>query len=376
MKIMVLVWLSNADNIYIMAGAADFARESGWPALTVKPLDLFRTLTAEQQFRELSGADGVIAVGQGGIKPDVFPRLPCPLVSVTHVPVGAPCSCVLIDFKQTIGVIAAHFADQGAASVCYVRTNNFWAKDDSFALLRRAVRPTGIRTVQLLQTRAGSSALSVVDRWIERAPGPTALVVPGESLAQQIRQRHAALVPERLVFAVISNNSAFADAGAMTHVVTDCRMVGRVAAAALARHARTQRPQTVLVPPGQLVVCASSNRLAKVSPMVNQALVFIEQHGASSITAATVAEEVGTSIRTLDRLFEATMHRSTHAEIVRFRVERAKFLLTTSAIPIKNVGIQSGYPRMDNFSRFFRQHTGVSPRVYRRAHQEAGASNR
>jgi AraC family transcriptional regulator len=47
------------------------------------------------------------------------------------------------------------------------------------------------------------------------------------------------------------------------------------------------------------------------------------------------------------------------------RIERAAHLLRTTRLPVQQVAEESGIPDPFQFSRFFKRHTGHSPRAYR-----------
>lgn len=53
----------------------------------------------------------------------------------------------------------------------------------------------------------------------------------------------------------------------------------------------------------------------------------------------------------------------------RFRLERARELLATRQDPICEIAAELGYENSNNFTRFFRQETGVTPREFRIAAQ-------
>lgn len=55
----------------------------------------------------------------------------------------------------------------------------------------------------------------------------------------------------------------------------------------------------------------------------------------------------------------------------RFRLERARELLTTRDLSIGEIATELGYENSNNFTRFFRQETGCTPREYRAAAQSS-----
>lgn len=57
-----------------------------------------------------------------------------------------------------------------------------------------------------------------------------------------------------------------------------------------------------------------------------------------------------------------------HRYMNRKRVERAKTLLTTTTLSIKEIADQTGISDTNHFAKFFRKETGCSPTVYRAIH--------
>jgi hypothetical protein len=55
--------------------------------------------------------------------------------------------------------------------------------------------------------------------------------------------------------------------------------------------------------------------------------------------------------------------------VARLRAQRAAFLLRTTTLAVRDVGAQVGFEDPFHFSRFCRQHMGVSPRAYRSGHE-------
>jgi len=103
------------------------------------------------------------------------------------------------------------------------------------------------------------------------------------------------------------------------------------------------------------------------SARVRAAQRFAMLHLAEAIDVSRLAEAAGCSRATLSRLFSGDLHTSPAAWIAQKRVERARELLRTTALPIsevaRRVGIQDSY----YFSRLFRRQAGLSPRQYRGA---------
>jgi AraC-like DNA-binding protein len=102
--------------------------------------------------------------------------------------------------------------------------------------------------------------------------------------------------------------------------------------------------------------------------LLGRARDYIARHAASpSTTPSMVAEQMGVSLRTLQKLFER--EESTLAtEILSARLARARVLLERSkpeAVSIRAVAERAGFRSASGFSRAFANHFGQAPRDWR-----------
>lgn len=84
-------------------------------------------------------------------------------------------------------------------------------------------------------------------------------------------------------------------------------------------------------------------------------------------SVSDLATAVGLSTRTLNRRFKAALGVGPVAYLKQLRLEEARTLLRQTNLSISEVGWQVGFKDGSFFGRQFQQHTGMSPRAYRRA---------
>lgn len=89
------------------------------------------------------------------------------------------------------------------------------------------------------------------------------------------------------------------------------------------------------------------------------------RNAAPGLTAAQLAQALGTSTRTLHRRLKALVGEAPKAFITRIRIETACTLLQAPGASVKRVGQQTGYDDEASFRRVFKQHIGMSPGQYR-----------
>lgn len=94
---------------------------------------------------------------------------------------------------------------------------------------------------------------------------------------------------------------------------------------------------------------------------------YIERHLVdSTITSARLARAHGVSVRTVNRIFNATGQ--TVGEVVRVRrLARAREDLADTDRPVASIAHRYGFSDASHLSRLFKAHYGASPREYRAA---------
>lgn len=84
-----------------------------------------------------------------------------------------------------------------------------------------------------------------------------------------------------------------------------------------------------------------------------------------------MADAVGLSSFHFCRSFKAASGQSPHAFVTRLRMEEALRLLRSTAQPIFDIALDTGYATAAHFSQAFRRHWGVTPREARLNHASA-----
>jgi AraC family transcriptional regulator len=67
------------------------------------------------------------------------------------------------------------------------------------------------------------------------------------------------------------------------------------------------------------------------------------------------------------RAFKQVFSQTPHHYLTQKRLERAQFLLTRTDHPVTDICFEVGFESLGSFSTLFRQHTGLSPRDYRKS---------
>jgi AraC family transcriptional regulator len=112
------------------------------------------------------------------------------------------------------------------------------------------------------------------------------------------------------------------------------------------------------VEPRRFVGGLSGLRLRRV-------LSFIADNHERDLTLDDLASEAGMSTFHFVREFKRATGTTPHQHLIRFRVERAKALLSGSSLPLSEVGLRTGFSHQSHFTRQFRKLTGTTPHTFR-----------
>lgn len=92
---------------------------------------------------------------------------------------------------------------------------------------------------------------------------------------------------------------------------------------------------------------------------------YIDEHLSQPLTLGELANVACLSEYHLARMFRTSFGLPPAAWIALQRIERARALLRTTALPLAQVAAQCGYANASHFSHRFREAVGVAPMVYR-----------
>lgn len=101
------------------------------------------------------------------------------------------------------------------------------------------------------------------------------------------------------------------------------------------------------------------------STYVKYALDYIEHHYQQNIKISDIANYVGISRAHLTNCFNKELKLSPREYLIEYRMNKAKDLLTTTALPINQIASSVGYEDPLSFSKAFKLVIGMSPKSYR-----------
>ncbi len=208
--------------------------------------------------------------------------------------------------------------------------------------------------------------------WLRSLPKPTGLMACNDVCGRQVLQACVTAelrVPDDIAVIGVDNDELICELSdpPLSSVALDVERAGYESAQLLdgLMSGRIEKGYVVHVEPTHVVTRRSSDVIAQDDRLMVNALRFIRDHFAQGITVSDVAEEVGTSRRTLERHFSTAIGRSILSEIARCRIERAKELLLETQVSCYRVSSEVGFNSLKTFNRTFYRREAVTPQGFR-----------
>ena len=277
---------------------------------------------------------------------------------------------------------AEHLIEQGFKRLAYCTTSwdrgTAWSEERGHAFCERAVAADVACELYVVGSNGNPRAPDDEKRrlihWLEGLDKPVGIMACHDACARQVLDacRQTGLrVPEEIAVLGADNDEVLCELAspALTSIEHGSHKLGYEAAALLHRifDGRMSRPPVRnLVPPERVVPRRSTDATAIDDDEVAAAVHYIRRHACDPIQVADVLDLVQLSRATLKRRFKAVTGRTVLAEIQRVRIQRAKHLLLTSDLSLKQVAARTGFCSMQYLTSVFHQHVGETPSEYRR----------
>ena len=100
-------------------------------------------------------------------------------------------------------------------------------------------------------------------------------------------------------------------------------------------------------------------------------LAWIEEHAHRDLSLEDVAAQAATSIRTLNRRFQAETGQTPMQWVNGVRVRHAQELLEATSHSVERIGRDVGFSSPANFREQFRRIAGLAPQSYRNTFRES-----
>ena len=108
---------------------------------------------------------------------------------------------------------------------------------------------------------------------------------------------------------------------------------------------------------------------------IRNACSYVAKHSAEDISQAKVAHDIGLSPYYFSKLFNEYTQMTFPAYLSSIRVQNAINLLSDDTLTITECAFSSGFQSTTTFNKVFFEHTGCSPRDYRKLHNNNPKQN-
>lgn len=377
-----IIMHDNPFNDPTIRGMAQFTRARGhWKLLLETPA---QCAPSQLQRAALDGA--IVGLAKHSRMLRAIRRLGIPVVDILPESSLHRFPQILPDDRAVGRSVAQHFLQRGYRRFVCCRYSQ--AFDADWSDLRaegftQAIEDAGFE-VQCHQpdpqanwrNLSSASRMSKLGQWLRRIETPAALFAVNDVRAEHVLvvcESAGLRVPEDIAVVGVDNAMPLCELldPPLSSVPLDQVRAGYQAAELLDNLMSGGRApkEPILVPPLSVVVRRSSDQFAVEDPELSQALRFIWDHATERLEVGRVVESVAISRRSLEMKFRKFLGRSAADEIWRVRVERAKALLRDASLPIRVVGLRSGFRHAAHFSILFRRRTGMTPMQFRQQSQ-------
>ncbi len=120
------------------------------------------------------------------------------------------------------------------------------------------------------------------------------------------------------------------------------------------------------------LVCSKmvSGRVSIQAPVVEGPIaraheIIVKHFSEPALSVSSIAAEVGMSDSRLSTEFKRVYRMTPLEYITRCRMHRARQLLRTTDMPVKDIALECGYYDISGFNRRFKAYTGMTPQQYK-----------
>jgi LacI family transcriptional regulator len=298
-------------------------------------------------------------------------------VSTARIP-GVNFPTVAADLRAAARLAVEHLLDQGFRHFGYFAPLGISYVDIHYeSFVQRLAEAGHSCSLFAARRRGGPDATwrklqKDLQRWLAQLPKPVAVLTWTSDRGREVL--HACrtlrlLVPEQVAVLGGDEDTLLCETcnPPLSGVALTSERIGHEAAALLHRMLNGQQPPTdpILIEPTRVVVRQSTDVFAIDDHDLARAIAFIRGRSAIPTQVSDVLRAVPVSRTWLERRFHQTLGRSPAEEIRRVHIERAKYLLLDTDLPVPEVAAASGFRSREYLAYAFKQATGLTPREYR-----------
>lgn len=324
--------------------------------------------------------DGIIARLQNRRIANAVIRTGLPAVDTLGVASVPGIPVVHVDNRAIARLAANHLLERGINSFGFYNMRGVNWSEERCAAFKAIVEAEGYQCSVCSVPAVGSTAWSwerEQDRlvhWLKRLRKPAGVMVCSDWRGQAVMEacRRAGLsVPDEIAVIGADNDPALCDScdPPLSSVVINYEQVGFEAAQCLHRLMNGAQPprSPVLMEPMRVQSRRSTDIMAVSEGPVAAAVRLIREKACSGLAVEDILKQVHMSRSVLQRRFRKLLGRTLHDEIVNTRLNEARFLLTESDLPIREIAERSGFKHQEYMGYVFKSRLNATPLQVRRA---------
>ena len=211
-------------------------------------------------------------------------------------------------------------------------------------------------------------------KWVSRLPKPVGVFCCDDLRASHLAAACRSLglsVPADVAILGVDNDPIYCmfSTPRLSSIDPDATAIGRAAAETLSKMMEDKdasiHPPAVVVAPKGIMARESTNSYPNAPRWFTDAVSFIRDNATKGISASDVFRHVGFSRTFVERTFRNNISSSVQRQIAEVRIEKAKELLVSTSLPVKEIATMSGFSSLEYLSRAFAAATGLSPSAWR-----------
>ena len=358
----------------INRGVAEYARRAGWILNDI--------IGHDGRIPSHWIGDGVIALlnhSRGRLAKFVS-HTKVPVVDMVNEVSEIEVARVLADTRAIGRTGAEHLLSCGFEHLAFFQLGDASVERERMDGFQQAAASAGKHVYHLNFSKLSRDMAQTLDPtvWlaehISKLPRPLGIMAQYDRNAQyaiQAAELASLMVPNDIAVVGVDNDIISCELGLLPLTSVDRRRHdhGFEAAALLDRLISGEKPpkSPILVAPGPVVVRQSTNIFAVDNPQLTRAIRFISENFREPLSVEDVVAAAETTRRHLYELFEQKLGRGIKSEILRYRINEARRLLTTTQLKLFTVATKSGFRDECHLSRVFKTEAGLSPGELRRS---------
>ncbi|PJG84994.1 XylR family transcriptional regulator [Conservatibacter flavescens] len=305
----------------------------------------------------------IIGVGGSYQNPDFYPKLPY----------------IATDNYALVEAAFLHLKHKGISNFAFygleTEQEKHWSKERQSAFLDLMQRDEYHGYVyscgQINATNWLNSQRQLGD-WLKTLPKHTGIIAVTDARARHVLQACEDLkiaVPDQLCVIGIDNEELiqYLSRVSLSSVAQSTQEIGYQAAKWLHRLLSDQpvSNKPLLIPPLKVIERSSTDYRSLRDPLVIQAMHFIRHRACHGIKVEQVLDHLRTSRSNLEARFKGEMNKTIHQVIHEEKINRAKYLLLQTDLPIQEIADVCGYPSLQYFYSVFKKAFDKTPKAYR-----------